>query len=350
MSSSSIFASSRSLLFVLLSSILVSLVAEGNEPAAGGSTVSATEVKDHSIRYFHTCISKIDDTPVDESQDCLSFSDRKIDIAAGQHIVTGNFVVDSAYGTIGIHVPIPAQLTADESYRLEGKWAGSSKVQLWLTDAKGTPASPVVERFLPIIGTTLFQVNSSELTAPEKHRLFVIEQFDTRFGDNLALFESRFRALADSCGIAIDFAMSEAVEDLNRRVSAFGPDGILFVNAKPDLSHGSATASNATIYGINTTLTDGQAQNRQWAAKLKQPVFVQRGGDDLATDVVLRFSEMGVLPHCPAIEQPRPYWLANQDVMVFHCHKVFGPGVSNVSRFCVDPESGSTFKPPLTMP
>ena len=308
-----------------------------SQAAEGPATVTATEAKDRSVPYFHTCLSAIDDAPTGEKGECRTFSSRPFSVTPGQHTITGSFVTESEFGPIGVHAPLQASLSEGETYRLEGKRAGPSKFQLWLADAKGNAVSRIAEYFLPIVGTTAFLADSGTQPTPEKHRLFVIEQFDTSFARLRDAFRDRFRTLVQSCGVAVDFAESvpaaEPIDDLNRQVAAFAPDGILFINAKPGNVAESVYEPTLTVYEINAFLTDGQAKNRQWAAKIQQADVLEIGGPGIASGLVLRFSETGAFPHCPAIDPPRMP-RRNRSTTASHCYRTFGHGASWMETQC----------------
>jgi hypothetical protein len=157
-----------------------------------------------------------------------------------------------------------------------------------------------------------------------------VEQFDPSFGSNMHLFRDEFRALAGACGVAIDFATSQGasapLEEINQKISAFAPDGILFVGAVPGDKRESLDDPTLTIFGINAVLTDGVAQTRLWAATIKQPTFPEHGGEDAATDIILRFTETGIFSHCPPIDSPRFRFYSKKRITHF-CSKGRGDAV-----------------------
>jgi hypothetical protein len=163
-------------------------------------------------------------------------------------------------------------------------------------------------------------INNSLSQAPEKTRLFVIETFPLSFGANGRLFQDGFADLARSCRVGIEFfpippeeeklSLDPGAEtvaaraELARRLTAFGPDGILEVRttgwqAKGDFSqNGKGPQSNATFY-ITLHLTDGAKRTDLGSASLSLKVKSGTGGELLPAVAEQLLRAAGALRHCP---------------------------------------------------
>lgn len=155
---------------------------------------------------------------------------------------------------------------------------------------------------------------------PEKTRLFVVETFSANFGNNGQLFRDRFTALAQACQVGLEFFQMPSVGDqltldpkaeiataqaeLQRRLAATQPDGILEVNtagwhAPGGLSSNPTAALTYGSFDIKLRLIDGRKRTEQWHANGNLNVRSGSGGELLAPEVVRQLTIAGALPHCP---------------------------------------------------
>lgn len=151
-------------------------------------------------------------------------------------------------------------------------------------------------------------------------RLFVMANFAANFGTNAAAFRDSFLALAHSCGVAVDYFTMPALSDqltldpdpnlvaaraeLQRRLTAFKPDGILEIDSAGWHGSGglSANPSAPLSYGtfdLKFRLLDGKTRAEQWHASGSLIVKAGAGGDLLAPDLLHLLTTAGALPHCP---------------------------------------------------
>jgi len=158
----------------------------------------------------------------------------------------------------------------------------------------------------------------SILTAPEKTRLLVVETVSANFSANQRLFEARFRALADTCHVTVDFyapppvggqlaldpAPGTAQTDVNHHVQSFQPDGILdFHITSWNGMGGLQSDPNAPLvsgsYSFSLRLLDGKKRTEQWRTIGSVSATSDSGGALLAQEVVRTFARNGAFPHCP---------------------------------------------------
>lgn len=151
-------------------------------------------------------------------------------------------------------------------------------------------------------------------------RLFVVTNFSANFGTNGAAFRDSFLALSQSCGVVVDYFALPAVSDqltldpdptlgaaraeLQRKLSAFKPDGILEVDSAGwrgagGLSPNPSAPIDYGTFDIKLRLLDGMKRTEQWRASGSLIVKAGAGGDLLAPEVLHLLATAGALPHCP---------------------------------------------------
>jgi len=158
---------------------------------------------------------------------------------------------------------------------------------------------------------------SGALVVPEKTRLLVAEALSPNFGTNQGLFEARLRQLAQSCQIALDFfsltPASGALaldpvpgtprNDLNQRVQAFQPDGILEFRITGWSGSGALGDPNVQMtsgaFKFSLRLLDGKKRTEQWRTAGSLRAQYDTGGELLAQEIVRTFAHDGAFPHCP---------------------------------------------------
>jgi len=277
---------------------------------------------DISIGETNACLTRIDDKRLVSGDDCRGFTSHTYRAAAGQHTVQAFYWINIGNAMFGQHLApkgwgadIPVQMEAGKSYVLHAKRSGISRVSLWVTSSDGAAASPVVDRYVDMVGQLVFS-SGGEQRAPQKHKIFVYMDSSANYGSNDARFRDEFSAMAARCNVKTEFYaaphrgggldLNDKAPDLTEvraNIAKFGPDGILTLKATKQSWFGNAgSGSDAPTWGtfyFNAVLTTPTGGPVEWNASVWHSASGGGGGEHFADGIVGRFSELGIFPNCP---------------------------------------------------
>jgi hypothetical protein len=146
----------------------------------------------------------------------------------------------------------------------------------------------------------VMETNKAPEYAKQPKRLFVFETTDPRLVESSASFQSTMTKLLGNCGVAMDYASqmsepslafadrSEAANQRKAQITQFRPDAVLAVTFTRILWRGSRTISVDYLF----ELTDLSNRKPVWKVTVKGFSV----GTDLATRIVGRLTEEGILP------------------------------------------------------